>query len=98
MTMRVLVDDENCTARIKGLNLGSTLAVRGYDAAMNPSGYVYLDGKQICEGFELQGSTMLYDPCELFSEYIRRQCRKSGRYYRVKVMRRREGAKGGRIK
>ena len=93
--MRVLVDDENCTARIKGLNLGSRLTVRGYDAANNPSGYVYLDGQQICEGFELQGSTMLYDPCELFSEYIRRQCRKSGRYYRVTVVRQREGAKGG---
>jgi len=83
--MKVTVNDTNCTARIEGLNLGTTLTVRGYDDKMNPSGYVYLDGHQICEGFELQGATMLYDPCEPFSEYVRRQCKKSGRKYRVIV-------------
>jgi hypothetical protein len=53
--MKITVNDTNCTARIEGLNLGTILEVRGNDEKMNPSGYVYLDGQQICEGFELQG-------------------------------------------
>lgn len=93
--MKITVDDELCEARIRGLNLGSHISVRGRDENGDLSGYVFLDGKQICEGFELQGATMLYDPCEPLSEYLRRQCRKSGRYYRVKVERRRTVAKGG---
>jgi hypothetical protein len=83
--MKITVNDANCTAHIEGLNLGTNLSVRGYDKKGNKSGYVYLDGQQVCEGFELQGTTMLYDPCETFSEYIRRQCKKSGRKYRVVV-------------
>ncbi len=83
--MKITVNDTNCTARIEGLNLGTTLTVRGYDKKGNKSGYVYLEGEQICEGFKLQGPTMLYDPCEPFSEYVRRQCKKSGRKYRVVV-------------
>lgn len=71
------VNDQNCTARIEGFSFGNTLEVQGYDASGSPSGYVYLDGKQICNGFAWQGVTMLYSPRDwTFTEFIRDQTRR----------------------
>ena len=68
--VRVTVDDRNCTAEVEGVG---TLTVRGYDRYGRRSGYVYLNGKQICDGFNPMGATMLYSPSEPFSKFVKEQ-------------------------
>lgn len=71
------VDDQNCTAKIEGFSLGEILEAKGYDKNGQKSGYVYLDGAQICNGFAREGSTMLYSPRDwTFTEFIRDQARR----------------------
>lgn len=68
--VQVTVNDRNCTAEVEEVG---TLTVKGYDRDGRRSGCVYLNGKQICDGFSRTGNTMFYDHFEPFSKFVKKQ-------------------------